>query len=74
MAKRRKLTKKERAILWYEADGKYRSARQAGIAAGFVKDVKRISMEIDPKKIANRLKSSLSPIQIQELISLLKEP
>lgn len=28
----------------------YKSARQAGIAAGFVKDVKRIQVEIEPNK------------------------
>jgi len=32
--------------------GEYRSARQAGIAAGFVKDVERIQVLPDPEKIA----------------------
>lgn len=53
--------------------GEYRSARQAGIAAGFVKDVKRIQVLPDPKKIAIKLKERLTTEQITEVIALLKE-
>jgi hypothetical protein len=53
--------------------GEYRSARQAGIAAGFVKDVKRIQVLPDPEKIAAKLKERLTHDQIAELITLLLE-
>jgi hypothetical protein len=53
--------------------GEYRSARQAGIAAGFVKDVKRIQVLPDPEKIAAKLKERLTPDQIAKLITLLLE-
>jgi hypothetical protein len=53
--------------------GEYRSARQAGIAAGFVKDVKRIQVLPDPGKIATKLKERLTSDQIDKLIILLLE-
>lgn len=53
--------------------GEYPSARQAGIAAGFVKDVKRIQVLPDPEKIAAKLKEVLTTDQIQELIRLLQD-
>ncbi len=53
--------------------GEYRSARQAGIAAGFVKDIKRIQVLPDPEKIAAKLKERLTPDQIAHLIALLSD-
>lgn len=53
-------------------NGKYKSARQAGIAAGFVKDKKYIQVAPDPEKIAQKLKESLSGEQIKRLIELLR--
>jgi len=51
--------------------GKYRSARQAGIAAGFVKDRKYIQVAPDPERIARKLQEVLTLDQIAELITLL---
>jgi len=68
-----KRIKRDSPLIWadYQA-GKYRSARQAGIAAGFVKDVKRFNVLPIPKKIAAKAKEMLEPDQIAELIALLE--
>lgn len=52
--------------------GEYRSARQAGIAAGFVKDVKRLQVLPIPKKIAAKCIEMLTLEQLKELNALLQ--
>lgn len=53
-------------------NGQYKSARQAGIAAGFIKKDKRIRVEFEPNKLANKIKQTLTIEQVTELIKLLQ--
>lgn len=57
-------------FLDYQA-GKYKSARQAGIAAGFVPDIKRMQVAIDPEKVASKIKELFTDEEIAKIISLL---
>lgn len=54
-------------------NGGFKSARQAGIAAGFVKDTKRLQVKADPERIAEKIKEILTDEEVRYLIELLTE-